>query len=177
MTAQTHKIGSANAKLTVKTGRRGTAAKAGHDLEIEVGDWEATLELADPPGPNVLSLSADAGSLAVTSGTGGIMKLTEADKAEIKKTMFEEVLTGAREVEFRSTRADAGEDGTLSVGGDLTLNGVTHPLSFELVLGDGKVSGTAVVTQSEWGIKPYSGLFGTLKVADEVEVLAEAELA
>ena len=30
--------------------------------------------------------------------------------------------------------------------------------------------------QSDWGIKPYSGLFGTLKVSDEVEVVAEGSL-
>jgi hypothetical protein len=32
------------------------------------------------------------------------------------------------------------------------------------------------VKQSDWGIQPYSGLFGTLKVKDEVEVVGEASL-
>ena len=36
--------------------------------------------------------------------------------------------------------------------------------------------GTAVVTQTAWGIAPYSALFGTLKVTDEVEVAIEAVL-
>jgi hypothetical protein len=31
------------------------------------------------------------------------------------------------------------------------------------------------VRQSDWGMKPYSALFGTLKVADEVEVSVETE--
>ena len=30
-----------------------------------------------------------------------------------------------------------------------------------------------MVKQSEWGMKPYSALFGALKVADEVEVTLE----
>jgi hypothetical protein len=34
------------------------------------------------------------------------------------------------------------------------------------------VTGAATVKQSEWEIKPYSGLFGTLKVRDEVRVIA-----
>jgi hypothetical protein len=38
---------------------------------------------------------------------------------------------------------------------------------------DGHVRGSAVVKQTDWGIKPYSALFGTLKVADEVEVAVE----
>jgi polyisoprenoid-binding protein YceI len=66
------------------------------------------------------------------------------------------------------------EDGRrLEVTGELEMNGTTHPLSFALELGsDGSLSGTASVKQTDWGIKPYSGLFGTLKVRDEVQVLA-----
>jgi hypothetical protein len=30
-----------------------------------------------------------------------------------------------------------------------------------------------VLTQTDWGLKPYSALFGTLKVVDEVEVAGE----
>ena len=29
---------------------------------------------------------------------------------------------------------------------------------------------SAIVKQSDWGIKPYSALFGALKVADEVQL-------
>ena len=41
---------------------------------------------------------------------------------------------------------------------------------------DGEVSGSARIKQSRLGIKPYSALFGALKVADEVEVSVEATL-
>ena len=41
---------------------------------------------------------------------------------------------------------------------------------------DGAVSGTATVKQSDWGMKPYSALFGTLKVLDEVEVSLRGHL-
>jgi hypothetical protein len=34
----------------------------------------------------------------------------------------------------------------------------------------------ARVKQSEWGIKPYTALFGALKVADEVEVTIDGQL-
>jgi hypothetical protein len=33
------------------------------------------------------------------------------------------------------------------------------------------------VTQSDWGIKPYRGLMGALKVRDEIEVVIAATLA
>jgi hypothetical protein len=38
------------------------------------------------------------------------------------------------------------------------------------------VTGAAVVRQTEWGIKPYSALFGALKVADEVHVEVDVAL-
>jgi hypothetical protein len=42
---------------------------------------------------------------------------------------------------------------------------------------DGRLTGSAVLKQSEWGMKLYSALFGTLKVADEVRVEIDAGLS
>ena len=39
---------------------------------------------------------------------------------------------------------------------------------------EGRLAGSATLKQSDWGIKPYSALFGTLKVADEVTVSIDA---
>jgi hypothetical protein len=41
---------------------------------------------------------------------------------------------------------------------------------------DGRVTGTAQLLQSEWGIKPYRGLMGALKVRDSVEVVFDGVL-
>ncbi len=42
---------------------------------------------------------------------------------------------------------------------------------------DGRLTGDATVKQSSFGIKPYSALFGALKVADDVRVAIEADQA
>ncbi len=128
------------------------------------------------PARSASILTADPGSLQVIEGTGGVQALGEDDKVEIKQTIEDEVL-GTQPIEFRSTAVEALDGGRLRVSGELTMNGNTHPLDFVLEVGpEGQVSGRATVTQSEWGIKPYSGLFGTLKVRDEVEVVAEGSL-
>jgi polyisoprenoid-binding protein YceI len=62
----------------------------------------------------------------------------------------------------------------LAVAGELTLAGTKRPLAFDVDLGGGRVRATVVVTQSEFGMKPYSTLFGALKVADEVRVELDA---
>jgi polyisoprenoid-binding protein YceI len=172
----THKLGPENASLRIKTERHGAAAKAGHDLLIEVASWEGTLEVGEQ-GPVALELGADSGSMQVIEGTGGVKALTEEDKAEIKKTLEDEVLPAGR-VEFESSRITPTEDDArFNVSGELAMNGNRHPLGFELSVGDaGEITGRATVKQSDWGIKPYSGLFGTLKVRDQVEVVAEGSL-
>ena len=146
------------------TKRGGAAAKAAHDLDLHVTSWEATLDLE----AGTAELTADGSSLRVEKGVGGMMELTDEHKGNIHQTIDEEVLE-KRNITFRSTSI-AGSDGRFRVDGELSLAGRTEPLSFELVVEDGKVSGTATITQTRWGMKPFSALFGTLKVLDDVEV-------
>ena len=81
-----------------------------------------------------------------------------------------------QDIAFHSTEVRA-DDGALTVSGDLTLFGSTQPISFDLQVGDGdELHGSAIVRHSQWGVKPYSALFGALKVADEVEVRIDARL-
>jgi polyisoprenoid-binding protein YceI len=159
--------GPENARLTIRTSRTGGAAKAGHDLVIEVGSWQATLDREAQP---ALTLTADSSSLRVLEGTGGIKSLSESDKADIKKTIDKEVLKGGP-IEFRSSEVQEAPSGGLSVRGELSLNGRTAPVAFDLAIeDDGRMTGSATVTHSAHGMKPYSALFGALKVADEVQV-------
>ena len=58
------------------------------------------------------------------------------------------------------------------------MAGSTRPLAAPLSVEDGgAISATIPVTQSDWGIKPYRGLMGALKVRDEIEVVIAASLA
>ncbi|MBE2320635.1 YceI family protein [Solirubrobacter sp. CPCC 204708] len=138
-------FGPENAELTVHTKRAGAAAKAGHDLTLLVERWSATVD------GDAVTLDADPRSLRVVKGAGGITSLGDEEKAAITRTIDKEVLKG-QPIRY----AD----------GALTLNGVTRPID---VTWDG-TEGRARVKQTDFKIKPYSALFGTLRVADEVEV-------
>ena len=167
-----YRLGPDDGTLSVRTRRTGAAAMAGHNLLIHVTSWEATIELG---GEMCVELDADGGSLRVMEGSGGVQALQDEDKENIRQTIDAEVLRGET-VKFRSTDVTPAGAG-LHVLGDLTLNGQTRPVSFDLALtADGRIEGTAVVKQSDWGMKPYAGLFGALKVVDEVEVAIEATL-
>lgn len=175
--AGTYKVGPDNATLQVKTGREGKAAKAGHDLVIDVTSWEATLDVGEDPGQVSLELDADPNSLRVREGIGGAKPLGDDDTSEIHGTIEDDVLKG-EPIEFRSTEVEeAGDGDRLRVRGDLTTAGNSNPVEFELSVGsDGGISGSATVKQTDWGIEPYSALFGALKVKDEIEVVVEASL-
>ena len=166
----TYTLGPDDGTLSVRTGRTGTVAKAGHDLLIEVRAWTATLDLEAPR----LTLDADATSLHVVEGTGGMKALDDDDRANIRQTVDDEILK-RNDIQFRSTGVQRTDTG-LAVRGDLTLVGTTRPIEFDLAVTDDRVTGTAVVTQTEWGVKPYSALFGALKVADDVRVEIDAAL-
>ena len=173
--AGTYRLGPDDGTLSVRTKRTGAAAKAGHDLLIHVTAWEATLEVGDDAADTSVELSADGASLRVREGTGGMQSLGDDDKANIQQTIDDDVLE-RQAITFRST-AVTGADATLNVQGELTLAGTTRPLAFDLaVADDGTLSAVAVVKQTDWGMKPYSALFGALKVVDEVEVAIDASL-
>jgi len=161
----THRFGPSNATLAVRTRRGGAAAKAGHDLLLHVTAWNGLLTIGDDGAPEAAELAADATSLRVQQGTGGMKALDESDKANIHQTIDDEVLERC-DIAYRSIAVE----GT-RVEGELTLAGRTRALPLELTVGDdGEVTATATVTQSDWGMKPYSALFGTLKVLDDVEI-------
>ena len=158
----------------MRTGRGGAAAKAGHDLVLHVTAWEGTLKLGETPSATSIELAADGTSLRVHRGTGGMQALGDDDKASIHQSIDDDVLK-RRGITFSSTAAQpAADGGRIAVEGDLTLAGATRPIAFELAIGgDGELSATAVVTQTRWGMKPYSALFGALKVLDDVEVVLD----
>jgi polyisoprenoid-binding protein YceI len=171
-----HHLGPEGGSLVVRTYREGVAARAGHDLVIEVTRWDATVEIpADPSGIGI-ELTADPRSLEVREGLRGIKPLTDRDRAEIRKTIDEKILRGER-IDFRSTGVRL-SGGGMVVDGELTIGGRTRTVNVRLdVDAGGRVTGTVPLAQSEWGIKPYRGLMGALKVRDDVEVVVDARLA
>ncbi len=65
-----------------------------------------------------------------------------------------------------------------AIEGTLTLNGTSGPVRVQVSeSAPGRYRGTATVAQSAFGIKPYVGFFGALKVRDEVGVEFDVNLA
>jgi polyisoprenoid-binding protein YceI len=173
------RLGPDNGRIVLKTGRAGLAAKAGHDLTIEVTRWSAEVKVPDEAAGGVtaaaISAELDLDSLEVRQGSGGAKPLTDRDRGDIKKTMGG--ILGDGTASFTSSRIiRVGASGG-AIEGTLTLNGKTGPVRLQVAEpGPGRYRGTATVLQSAFGIKPYVGFFGALKLKDEVGVEFEVTL-
>jgi len=74
------------------------------------------------------------------------------------------------EAVFTATRFEPAGDGGV-IEGEFTLHGTSRPLTLQVTqTGPGKYQATGSIVQSSYGIKPYSGFFGALKVRDAVVV-------
>ncbi|MFF0041659.1 YceI family protein [Streptomyces mirabilis] len=174
LTDGTYRLGPSTARLLIKTGRAGLGRRAGHDLTIEAVEWSGeAVVVAGAPDRSSVTVTVEAGSLKVREGTGGLKALTHADRAEIERTLADKALLHTAEhptITFRSTSV-AGAPQSFEITGDLTIKGQTRPLTVHgKGNGEGLLSGWATVTQSTWGIKPYTAFLGALRLADEVRV-------
>jgi polyisoprenoid-binding protein YceI len=168
----THKIGPENGTLTIKTGREGAAAKAGHNLTLEATSWEGTLEVGDNPS---VKITIDPESIEVRKGEGGAKALDDGDKADIKKSMKKDIL-GSHQISFESNDVQI-DNGSMKVSGNLSVAGNSDSIDVPLTVNDdGTVKCSVQLSQSKFGIKQFKALMGALKVKDTVEVQIEAQL-
>ena len=182
MTANTgsFRLGPDTGRVVIKTSRAGLAARAGHDLTIEFTRWSAQVEVPDEDAGGVtaakVTADLDLGSLEVREGTGGAKPLNDGDRRDIKKTMSG--ILGDGSASFTSSRAVRFGASGGAVEGSLTFNGQTQPVRLQVNSpGEGRYRGSVTVPQSAFGIKPYSGFFGALKLKDEVVAEFEVDLA
>jgi hypothetical protein len=175
-----YRLGPDTGRVVIKTTRAGLAARAGHDLTIEVTRWSARVEVpAEEDGGLAaakVSAELDLGSLEPREGTGGVKPLTDGDRREIKKTMSG--ILGRGTAGFTSSRIIPSGSSGGAIEGTATLNGRTQPARLQVTApGSGHYRGSATLTQTAFGLKPYTGFFGALKLTDEVTVEFDVDLS
>ncbi|HTX62417.1 MAG TPA: YceI family protein [Acidimicrobiales bacterium] len=172
-----HVIGPTTGRLRLRTYRQGVAARAGHDLVLWVSEWSGSVHVP-PDGAAAISIEVeiDLRTLEVLEGTGGLKPLSAGDRADIVKAMQKPLRTDAHPL-ARFTSSEVRVDGDrATIVGDLALAGESHQLELAVHLTDGgTLSGRAQVVQTTWGIKPYTGFFGALKLRDAVDVELEVD--
>ncbi len=167
--------------LTLHTGRAGLGSKAGHDLTLRVGRWSGHAELSDTGEGSAIRVVAELSSLEVVRGDGGLKPLTDKDKVSILENATGTMKAKSHpELVFEAAGLELTE-GKSRVTGQVSLAGVTKPQSLDLTItregGTVSVEARGELLQTDFGIKPYTGLLGALKVRDMVEIRAQLTLA
>jgi hypothetical protein len=160
---------ASRADCRVFTYKDGALSAVAHDLEVRVGALAITVD-------DDLAIDAtfEAGSLTVLHAVKDGQPsgaLGAGDKKKIEKTIAGEVLDAARHprITFRG-QAVATASG-YDVTGTLTLHGQARPVRLTARRDGERVVGELRLHQPDFGIKPFSAMFGTLKIKPDVRVV------
>lgn len=166
-------FGPADGELTLNTGVAGRAARMGHRLTIALTRWQAGVNWVGGQ-PDTATLVVEVDSLEVVRGEGGVKGLSGPEKALVRSNALKSLSANKfPEVRFNAStiaKTDAGYrlNGVLEIRGKQREHAVE--LRTEEHADSWRLSLQSTVRQSDFGVKPYSLLMGSLQVADEVTV-------
>ena len=169
-----YRIDAEQSRFTVKAFAGGFLSALAHDHTISIREFDGQTDFTYVTvEPASLQMTIKAGSLAVTD------KISSSDRQKIETTMRDEVLEVSKfpEITFKSSGVSATRTGEgqyqARIAGDITLHGVSRPLTIpaQLEFGDKilRAKGAFTLKQSSFGIKPVSVAGGTIKVKDELK--------
>lgn len=164
-------LGPADGELLLRTGVAGRAARMGHRLTIAMTRWRATVGWVGPE-PVTAELMVETDSFDVLRGEGGVKGLSGMEKAQVRSHALKS-LSASRfpEIRYTADTVERGGDG-YRLTGILQIRGTSRDHVIDLRtedLGDAwRMSAESTVRQSDYGIKPYSVLMGSVQVADDV---------
>lgn len=164
-----YELSAENADLTVHTVSAGIGRPVGHDLTLVVDEWSASLIIGENVEATALTVGADLRTLRVVGGSGGAKPISDRDREEIVRNAQKSLRTKDHpSLTFTSTKV-TGDWTSGTVHGELEVSGSKGPLALSATSVEPstyKLSGT--ITQSDFGIKPFSAMLGALRVADDV---------
>jgi hypothetical protein len=168
--AQQHNILTQRSTLTIHVGKTGAFSGLGHEHEVRAPIHSGRADTGSHP---AVEIHVDARALRVIDKDA-----SEKERSEVQKTMLgPEVLDseGHQEIVFKSTGAEAAGQGRWTLRGNLTLRGLTRPVTVHVTLKDGHYTGETTVKQTDFGIKP-PGKAG-VRAKDEVKIGFDVRLA
>jgi polyisoprenoid-binding protein YceI len=159
-------------RLTIHVGKTGLFGFAGHEHEVVAGTFlgSATFD-PDQIAQSTLDVTFQAGALHVAEKGE-----PPGDAPQVQATMVgPDCLDAGRFATVRFVSKTVTGDGhDLTVAGDLTLHGVTRPLTIRVhieIKGDAlDATGSTTLRQTDFGITPISKA-GVVKVKDEIEIV------
>ena len=164
MLAQERSIDTSGSKLTVRAFKTGLFSGFADNHEIEAPIAQG-------------SIDDSAGRVKFTIETKRMKVLDPQMKPERRQDVQQrmlgpDVLDVGRfpAISFESTSVERPSAGTFVVHGQLSLHGVTRPVTVNVTRENGSYKGKSALKQHEFGIEPISIAGGTVKVKDELQI-------
>jgi polyisoprenoid-binding protein YceI len=165
-----HKLDAAQVECLVFTYKEGLLSAVAHDLKIKATALTLDVSLTS------IELKIDAASLRVVCArkddrdSPGL--LSDKDLGKIERNIREDVLDTARypDIVFRTSKVEALADGYYRATGTLNLHGQSRPITTEIKRKGNDFACEVKLHQPDYGIKPYSAMFGTLKVQADLKI-------
>jgi polyisoprenoid-binding protein YceI len=158
-------IDAQRSRILVRALKAGLFSAFGHDHEVSAPILRGQIVESEP---GSVQLEVDARAMTVLDP-----QLSPEKRAEVQTTMHgPKVLDSERfpVISFVSARVEPHGSDHWMVLGDLTLHGMTRPVTVEVERRNGSYFGRAKFKQTEFGVKPISLAGGTIKVKDEVKI-------
>ena len=166
-------LDASDGELLIRTGVTGRAARMGHRLTIAMPRWQATVSWTGAE-PVTAELTVEVDSFEVLRGEGGVKGLSGPEKTLVRSNALKSLDANRfPEIRFTAQVIEKTGDG-YRLTGKLQIRGTSRDHVIDLRtedLGDSwRMSVESRVRQTDYGIKPYSLLMGSMQVADDVSV-------
>jgi polyisoprenoid-binding protein YceI len=157
-----------DATINVYTFKEGLLSKLGHDLKLSLNRWEVMTHQGQVHGRfDTTSLKIEG---AVMNGKLDASELSDSDKQKIYGNLADDVLHTKEHPEIRFEGRVTARTAPFAIEGTLYICGEARPFSVTLSAHGDRLQGSAEITPSQWGIKPFRALAGALRVADRIRV-------
>ena len=186
-----YSVDTGRSEFVVRLFRGGVAAALAHDHVIRAAEFDggARLDASDLEGSfiwvEVQAASLKADEPKVRRKYGLAQRISEKDRARIQATMLSAKQMDVENyptISFRSTGITKQADAEYLIVGDLTIHGVTKSISFPVTApaeedGGGFHAAVSIdFRQSDYGIEPFSAMFGAVRNKDGASLHADIYL-
>ena len=174
--AGTYSLNGNSGKVSAYTFKSGLLSKLAHDLLIDVTDFTVNIDVPeDGFTSGSLGLEIQASSLkvvcAMKDGARQPDTLKEKDIADIEADMAKKVLHPDKYPTANfSSKSIQEKEGGYHISGELSLHGVTKTVDFDIDTSGGGLKGRFTIIQTDYKIKPFKAMMGTLKIKDEMDI-------
>ncbi len=164
-TAQERPIDTQRSTIAIHVGKSGLLSAAAHDHTISAPISSGSLADSNPPH---IEFIVETAKMTVKADP----KVDAKTQSTIQTDMEEMTLETKKfpRIAFLSSRVEKIAEGQWRVDGDLSLHGVTKPVSLTVKQTGDSWTTRTVLKQTDFGIKPISIGGGMIKVKNEVEI-------